>query len=664
MKSTTWTRSRRAGALVAAGSAGSLLFLGLAAPAGATTPPKIAIAQGLGARQLSTLPPFGNTPSDTPETVSFALQMRNYGTLASMVNAGMPHGNLSVRQFARYFGQTGSNIRALERYLAGFGITATVDADNLNVNAQGTAGEFDSALSVQQKQYKVPAVKARDGRAGRAAMTIHGTKDTPLLPRSIGRYVLAVLGLDNYPTWSSDAVKPLKQPATTKADGTPLAPFNNPPSYFTQRYHLNPILAKGANGAGQTIGIVTLAALNPSDPEYFWSNTLGISTKANRITIDNIDGGPGAVSAAAGSDETTLDVEQSGAIAPQANVVVYQAPNDDPGFTDAFFTAASQDIAGSVSASWGESETVVQDAINSGVEDPQYTQVFNNVFLEMAAQGQSTFVSSGDSGAYDATGDEGSTNLAVDNPGDSPWVTSSGGTTLPGEQVYDFSATDTLSFTIPAERAWGWDYLFPYWSQFGADNELDWVAEVLGGDGGGYSVDEPTPAYQQGVSGVHNFSAVEYLTPTDYQEIDGQYLPTSFAFNPTPSVSHGHGTGRAEPDLSTNADPQTGYEVYFAEWGAGSEIQDYGGTSFVAPQLNGVTAVLNSYLHHRVGFWNPAIYKFATAHNSPFTPLGTSGTSNDNLYYSGTPGQVYNVGTGLGIPNFAKLAADFARHHG
>jgi hypothetical protein len=45
--------------------------------------------------------------------------------------------------------------------------------------------------------------------------------------------------------------------------------------------------------------------------------------------------------------ETDLDVEQSGGLAPDAKVIVYQAPNTDSGFADAFFDAASQNLAGS-----------------------------------------------------------------------------------------------------------------------------------------------------------------------------------------------------------------------------------------------------------------------------------------------------------------------------
>jgi subtilase family serine protease len=112
--------------------------------------------------------------------------------------------------------------------------------------------------------------------------------------------------------------------------------------------------------------------------------------------------------------------------------------------------------------------------------------------------------------------------------------------------------------------------------------------------------------------------------------------------------------------VSADADPFTGYEEYFTGFSGDPLETDWGGTSFVAPQLNGSTALIDSLLGHRVGFWNPAIYQFATGWNSPFSPLDTASNSNDNLYYTGTPGHVYNVGSGLGTPNLARLAGDFA----
>jgi len=650
-------RPRQTVAIAALASAG-LLVLGVSGPAAAGgKAPKGAVSQGINPNVLKSLPPFGDTPSITPETVSFVLDTTHSAALQSRVGSGMPGGFLSVKQFAKEYGQSTSNIDALVKYLGGYGISATINPNHIDVVASGTAGAFDSALSVHQKNYHIPATASRFGVAGHKAMTIHGTSQTPLLPKRLSSFVLSVLGLTNYPTFGSNAahtpaIAKGQKPAVEQ-DGT-LTPAD-----FAKQYDLTPVQKK-SDGSGRTIGIVTLASLNPADAEYYWNTVLGITTKANRITLDNVDGGSGPVSDDAGSGETSLDVEQSGALAPGADIIVYQAPNTDAGFVDGFFAAASQNIADSVSASWGESETVVQGAINDGLEDPHYLASFDEAYLELAAQGQSTFVSAGDNGAYDATEDEGSTNLAIDTPGNSPWVDVAGGTTQPG--TIPLTATD--SATIPAERAWGWDWLWPYYADFGFASEEDLANAGAAGGGGGFSVTEKTPAYQAAIPHLHHFSAAEYLTPDTYVHQDGMNVPTTWDFNPTPSITTGNGTGRALPDVSANADPFTGYLLYFAEANNGVALQGgWGGTSFVAPQFNGVTAVLDGALGHRVGLWNPRVYAFAKTHNSPFTPLGTASASNTNLYYTGTPGQIYNVGTGLGTPDFAKLLADYA-HRG
>ena len=121
----------------------------------------------------------------------------------------------------------------------------------------------------------------------------------------------------------------------------------------------------------------------------------------------------------------------------------------------------------------------------------------------------------------------------------------------------------------------------------------------------------------------------------------------------------GYGGGRNVPDVSVDADPLSGYLLYEPSFaGIGEPVLQggWGGTSFSAPQLNGSAAVIDSYLGHRVGLWNPYIYGAALAGNSPFTSLSTASTSNDNLYYTGNPGEPYNQGAGLGYPNLTKLA--------
>jgi kumamolisin len=638
------------------------------------------VGQGFNPGSLPGASAFGTTPANTPEQVSFILDEQNKSQLEAQVENGT-QSQLSVSQFAQQYGQSQSNINALTSYLSKFGITSTVYPDDVDVSTTGTAGGYDAALSVQQDWYHVPAFPGQQGMQGVPAQNVHGSTTAPELPQQLASFVLAVLGLSNYAPFASQAVHVATTPtAADKGNANSCIALSGLPAgcntvkNFEQNYGLSPLESNNA-GAGQTLAIVTLAALDQGAPEYYWSNIVGLPNSNRSVSVENIDGGPGAPSAAAGSGETDLDVEQSGGIAPGANVVVYQAPNTDPGFADAFFTAASQNIAGSVSSSWGESETVLQYAVATGVETPAYLAAFDEAFLELAAQGQATFVSAGDSAAYDASGDLGTTNLSVDTPGDSPYLTSSGGTTLPWSgsvQGPDDPAafpnwTTYQTVNVSQQRAWGWDYLWPAFSTWTGDSLAATAESTVVGGGGGFSVDEPTPSYQQGVSGTNSFQDVQYLTPTSYENVGGgDVQPTAWNFNPTPTVQRGYGSGRAEPDLSADADPWSGYLLYSPTFGTGAAALEggWGGTSFVAPQLNGSTAVIDAALGHRVGFWNPSIYKFATSFNSPFTPLNQAGTSNDNLFYTGNPGTVYNPATGLGVPNLAALARDFGDNSG
>jgi subtilase family serine protease len=482
--------------------------------------------------------------------------------------------------------------------------------------------------------------------------------------------VAAILGLTNYDAFTSNTVHMLDGvQATVPGNGdacmalTSLPDACHTPGSFASDYNLAPLYAQGAVGAGQTVGVVTLAALDVGAPEDFWSGPLGLPPDDRTVTVDDVDGGPGAPSIAAGTDETDLDVEQAGGVAPGADVIVYQAPPTDSGFVDAFLTAASQDVADSVSTGWGNSETAVQSSVATGSGSPGFQAAFDEAFLEMAAQGQSSFAATGDSGAYLAYVDVGTTNLSVGSPADSPFTTAVGGTTLPWSAT--FTGPDgSAVVNVPAQRTWGWDYLWPAIATVAGAPEASVVDEALGGGTGGFSALEPTPSYQQSVSGTSSFSAVGYLSPTDYQEVDGLALPTQWDFDGAPPVVAGSASGRAVPDLSADADPETGYLVYapsFAAIGQAVLQGGYGGTSFVAPQLSGSTAVIDSLLGHRVGLWNPAIYSWATRSGSPLTALDQSGTGSDNLYYTGTPGTVYNPGSGLGYPDLSALAADFAQ---
>jgi kumamolisin len=627
-----------------------------AAGPGANSPTQV--PSGITAATLPGTQVFGDAPADTPVTVSFVLKEQNVRSLESQVESGIPSSQfLSVSQFAAQYGQPESNIDALTSYLAGFGISTDVYADDVDVVANGTAGEFDKALTITEKEATVPEESGSNGFGPIPRQHVYTNTADPLLPYHLANFVLAILGLTNYSPMIDQIAKPLTKYSEPEAGNSNacLADFGLPngchlPSDFARMYNLDPLYAK-ADGSGRTLAIVTLATPDPGAPQYFWTNVAHVD-RTGTFTDTLVDGGSGAPSALAGSDESDLDIEQSGALAPGANVISYEAPNTDYGFADGFFTAASQNIASTVSTSWGESETVLDASILAGQEAATYQAAFDEAFLEMAAQGQSVFVATGDSGAYAASRDLGTTNLSVGSPADSPFVTAAGGTTLPWTGTFtgpDGSAT----FTVPRDRIWGWDYLWPAIAQINGVSEADVAESLVVGGTGGYSVIEPTPSYQQDFPGIGNFNAVEYLTPTDDETIvPGLVEPTAWNFTPDPSVTSGYGFGRAVPDVSTDADPETGYLLYGASAGG---LNEAGGTSFVAPQLNGSAAVIDSYLGHRVGLWNPLIYGEAPAVPGMFTQLSTVGTSNDNLYYTGS-GALYNAGDGLGLPNLAKIA--------
>jgi kumamolisin len=648
-----------------------------ASPALAATTSNSQVDIGINASAIPGAKVFGTTPASTPETVSFVFKAQHLSQLEQQAESGFSS-FLSVSQFAAEYGQPSSNVTALRNYLSGYGITSVSYKNNLDVVANGTAGEFDKALSVTQQQYKTAAVHGSDS-APIPAQTFHGVSGPASLPASIAGNLVAILGLTDYQPSVSNAkhtavtapksVTATSSSACLQASGVP--DDCNLPSDFESEYGLNSLYKSGHDGQGQTLGIITFATVDSGAPQYFWSNIAGVH-RTGSLSFDQVDNGAGTPSYDAGTGETDLDIEQSGSVAPAANIIVYEAPNTDSGSIDALFTAATQNLAGSVSQSWGEAETLIQAEQAEGAEASGYITAFDEGFLELDAQGQANFVASGDGGAYDAYGEfpgvDQPTNISVDNPSDSPYTTSSGGTTLPWSADLGPSADGTIpavTVTVPQQRMWGWDYLWKPIAELSGTDELTAAEGAIGGSGGGFATLEPEPSYQYGVRGTNSYSAVPYLTPTDYTDEYGIPLPIGWLLNPTPPTIFGASGGRATPDLAADADPYTGYIEYApsdaGQDGIASATQPgWGGTSFVAPELNGSAAVIDSALGGRTGLWNPSIYRFAQSRNSPFSPLDTPGTSNDDLYYSGTPGATFDPGAGLGTPNLSKLEADFA----
>jgi subtilase family serine protease len=471
--------------------------------------------------------------------------------------------------------------------------------------------------------------------------------------------VAAVIGLDSRPSFRPH-VRTVPQRLRSARHTVKSATTGNVPGFltvtdFANLYDVQPLYQQGVTGQGRTLGIVTLANFTPSDAFAYWK-ALGLSVDPNRIQVVNVDGGAGAPSDASGSIETTLDVEQSGGIAPGARIIVYQAPNTGQGFVDAFATAVDSNSADSISVSWGVWEwfndiSTVSDPITG--QPAEMLQFFHELFLRAAIQGQTLFASSGDAGAYDLNGNLGcnpkttpltcNLTLSVDDPASDPAITAAGGTTLPGLQQYCLNANCTLWYqiNIPNERVWGWDYLDGLCAKLGIPDPMA-CSIFPAGSGGGVSILFARPDYQESFPGLrHSAQSQTYV-------IDGKLvysLPGNFI-------------GRNVPDISFNADPNTGYVVYYTSDQFGFGVFAFGGgTSFVAPQLNGVTALLGQSVNSRIGLLNYPLYDLAHAakgYKGPQPSLHAI-SDGDNWFFFGSNG--FNPAAGLGTLDVANFAS-------
>ncbi|HEY4127222.1 MAG TPA: S53 family peptidase [Gammaproteobacteria bacterium] len=597
------------------------------------------------------------TAHEADVSVTVALKLRNSDEMTSLMQKlytdGSPqyHQFLSTQQFQARFAPTSTTVTKVTREFESRGLKVTRVSSGL-LEVSGSQSAIEKAFSVNLHSFAVPAHGSARG------YSFHAPTVAPKLPSSLTASVQGVLGLDSRPRFSPHMQRlpdVLRQHLMPKA-GAPAAGAPNTPDQpglwtvtdFAQYYDVTPVYSKGIQGQHQTLGIVTLAAFTPSDAFTYW-NELGLTVNPNRIKVVDIDGGPGVPSDASGSDETTLDVEQSGGIAPGANVIVYQAPNTDQGFVDAFAQAIDSNRADTISCSWGSWEVF---ASQTDVTNPNSNRtqtelaVMNDLFIQAALQGQSMFSSAGDDGAFDASRvfpqPDFSEVLSVDNPSSEPFITSAGGTTLPGMQ--DFGSLGTVS--INQEQVWGWDYLDGVCAELGLDPVSCGI--FPGGGGGGVSVFFHTPLYQILLPGVQASQPNQSL-------VDNTQTPPE-----TEITLPGHYFGRNVPDVSFNGDPDTGYIIPYTSDKNGFEVLSFiGGTSFVAPQLNGMTALLDQSVHGRVGLLNFALYdlvRFGAAYNGKKAPLRDI-TAGDNWFYQGQRG--YDLGSGVGVPDVANLIKAF-----
>jgi kumamolisin len=223
-------------------------------------------------------------------------------------------------------------------------------------------------------------------------------------------------------------------------------------------------------------------------------------------------------------------------------------------------------------------------SISWGGPESTWTQqamsTMDQAFQAAAAMGITVCVAAGDSGSTDGVSDGGN---HVDFPASSSNALACGGTSL--------QASGT---TIVEEVVW---------------NDGD---PANGAGGGGVSTFFALPSWQQGL---------------DATDAEGTSSPLSM---------------RGVPDVSADADPQTGYNVL-----VDGTTAVYGGTSAVAPLWAGLIARINALNGRTAGWINPAIYGQPSALHDI--------TQGNNGGFAASPG--WDACTGLGSPDGAKVAA-------
>ena len=336
---------------------------------------------------------------------------------------------------------------------------------------------------------------------------------------------------------------------------------------------LHSTISRREPGQGECVGIIELGGGERTADLDAYFSALGISS-APKVTAVSVDHGKNHPTGDPnGPDgEVMLDIEVVGAIAPQANIAVYFAPNTDAGFLDAVTTAIhdTTNKPSVISISWGGPESSWTQ---------QSLTAFDSAFQAAAAMGITVCVASGDNGSSDGVTDGAD---HVDFPASSPHALACGGTSL-----------QASGNAITSEIVWN----------DGAQG---------GAGGGGVSTVFALPAWQDGLQTTATTGGTAPLTM------------------------------RGVPDVSGDADPETGYDVRID--GTNTVI---GGTSAVAPLWAGLIARINATNGSPVGFINPTLYATPAALHAV-----TTGNNGD---FAAGPG--WNACTGLGSPDGGQIAA-------
>jgi Pro-kumamolisin, activation domain len=542
------------------------------------------------------------------------------------------HRFLTVPEFAARFGPSQHAVSALDRYLSSEGLSVgQLSANRLAQPVSGRAAQFERALGA-------PLVRMRTAKGAEVIGSLAG----PKLPADLAGSVAFVDGLDPWVVPSTNLVRlPDHQsvggrmgetaragrPATDGSGGRVGAPSHlraqglegavasvpGPdqatgaaaldcgamagqgltPSQLDRMYGFSGFDDRGDQGEGETIGLIEYG-LPDSRAVASYEDCAGASLSIEYVPTSSA---PTQV-----DTEVAADLEVIAALAPKANVVVYEASLQGTGLAPwdlAVSGTATGGLPDVISDSWGSCEP------DTGMANAYY-QAEEVLFEEAAAQGQTVLVASGDDGSEGCLDQTQSKQFAVYDPASAPFVTSVGGT-----------ASDTA--TSP-------QYI---WNSHNATDRqcLATGCSLYGASGGGASTIWPRPGYQ----------------PAS--------LPSS------PACTLGAQGCREIPDVSALAGDPYGQYCTPSFCGGGGPWVGFGGTSLAAPSWGAAVLLSDEMCSTRTGFLNPLLY------SEPAKLVGviTSGDndlsgSHDGMYQAETSGG-YSMAGGLGYLGGANLSS-------
>jgi trimeric autotransporter adhesin len=572
---------------------------------------------------------------------SSAQQLKLDQTLSELQNprSASYHHWLTPEAFGAQFGPAQSDITAATNWLASQGFTVNkLSKGHSAIEFSGTMGQVRAAFGTSIHSFTAP-----DGT------TFHANTGDVQIPTALAPLVAGVAALNNIPAKSFAHVvgQASFNPKTHVA--TPTSNANTPnwtypadgggiylvaaPGDLAVQYDINPIYAAGTKGDGETIGIVSAAGVDETMVTNY-RQLFGLPT--SNLPVEIVDGFDPGINGGGAGIEVNLDVDVAGSTAPNAQLYVYTGYDTEisEGIFNAAIRAVDDNTTDVISMSYGICEPTLGLAGNL---------LFNQIWAQAAAQGQTVIVSSGDSGGAGCDNGSGSAThgLTVSGITSTPYNVSVGGTDFyyapyGSSNINDLISTywNTTASANPTVSLLSYIPEQPWNNAFGLNaGGPPTTGTTSAGSGGPSSCVTGVSAPPAANSPLVSYSACTAGTPKPaWQSAPG--VPADGVRDiPDVSLFAANGYNYSYYPIcaqigdceASNVDPTTGTE----------QITGVGGTSASAPLMAGIVALFDQSLKSRQGNINYILYPLASSVPAVFHDV-TVGSNNVNCT-EGTP---------------------------